>query len=271
MKKGISIWSFRESSLRKCFQMAKAAGFDGVELALEEQGELSLNTTPEEIAAIAVAAKEEGVALYSVACGLGWVYPLTVNDPVGRAKAEEIIKKQIDASAILGCDTTLVVPGVVTEEVPYDIAYDRALDALKRLAPYAAEKGVVIGVENVWNKFLLSPLEMKQFVDAVGSPYVKAYFDVGNVVVNGYPEQWIRILGDRIAKIHFKDFKGTVGNIYGFTDLLSGDVNYPEVMQALKEIGYDNWVTGELTPYPLHPLEFLSIASKAMDVIFANK
>lgn len=270
MKKGISIWSFQEPSLEKCFKMAKAAGFDGVEVALDETGEINLESTQEELEAILEAAHREGIALYSVASCLGWVYSLTDNDASIRAKAENNIKKQIDVASILHCNTILVVPSVVTEEVSYDTAYERAMEAIKRLAPYAEAKGVTIGIENVWNKFLLSPLEMKQFIDSINSPCVKAYFDVGNVIQTGYPEQWIRILGSRIAKVHFKDYRSSVGTISGFVDLLSGDVNYPAVMKAFEEVGYDDWVTGELTPYPQHQEAFLQIASRAMDEILAK-
>ncbi len=271
MKKGISFWSFREPSLKKCFQLAKAAGFDGVEVVLDETGEITPESTREELEAILETARQEGISLYSVASGLGWVYPLTDNDPAVRAKAEYIIKKQIDTAAILQCETILVVPAVVTEEVSYEVAYERALEKITQLAAYAESKGVTIGVENVWNKFLLSPLEMKQFIDQVGSPYVKAYFDVGNVIQTGYPEQWIRILGDRIAKVHFKDYRFAAGTTCGFVDLLSGDVNYPAVMEAFREVGYDGWVTGELTPYPHYPEAFLHIASQVMGEIISEK
>ena len=121
---------------------------------------------------------------------------------------------------------------------------------MKELAPDAEAAGVVIGLENVWNKFLLSPLEMRDFLDKVGSDYVKAYFDIGNVVVNGYPEHWIRILGSRIARVHVKDFRTIVGNINGFVDLLGGDVNFPEVVKALREVGYDSYLTAEMNGFP---------------------
>lgn len=270
MKKGISIWSFREPSLKKCFQMAKAAGFDGVEVALDETGEISLESTQEELAAILEVARQEGITLYSVASGLGWRYSLTDNDASVRAKAEQIIKKQIDTAAALYCDTILVVPGVVTDQVPYETAYERAADAIKRLAPYAEARGITIALENVWNKFLLSPMEMRDFIDSMNSPCVKAYFDVGNVILTGYPEQWIRILGNRIAKVHFKDYRFSAGPMGGFVELLSGDVNYPAVMAAFREIGYDGWVTGELAPYPQYPEAFLRIASQVMGTILSE-
>lgn len=270
MKKGISIWSFQEPSLQRCFQLAKEAGFDGVELSLSDSGPLRLDSTTEEIKAILDMARREGIALYSIATDLCWKYSLTDNDPEIRAKSELVIKKQIDAAAILECDTVLVVPGMVTPEVSYDTAYARAMDAVKRLAGYAEEKGIIIGVENVWNKLLLSPLEMKSFIDEIGSPFVKVYFDVGNVILFGYPQHWIRILGDRIVKIHFKDYRASAGTHSGFVDLLSGDVNYIEVIKAFEEIGYDGWVTGEVLPHWQYPESFLKIASLAMDHIITK-
>ena len=115
----------------------------------------------------------------------------------------------------------------------------------KSLAPFAEELGVTLGVENVWNKFLLSPLEMRDFLDKIGSPRVKSYFDVGNVVATGYPEQWIRILGERIARVHFKDFQRDVATLDGFCDLLEGDADYAAVMRELRAVGYDGPVAAE--------------------------
>ena len=272
MKKGISIWAFGQTALERAFELAAQAGFEGVEVALAESGELTLETAEADIEKIKAVAENAGLALYSVASGLYWEYSLTSNDPVIRKKAEAIAKKQLDVAAWLGCGTVLVVPGIVDESVSYDLAYDRALDALKRLAPYAEQRGVVIGVENVWNKFLLSPLEMRDFIDNIGSPFVKAYFDVGNVVRDGYPEQWINILGSRIAKIHFKDYKRAVGTLDGFVDLLEGDVDYPAVMAALSAAGYNGWLTAEVFSKAGSSFEaWINGVSRAMDVIIKGE
>ncbi len=260
MKKGISIWSFSGQPLAECFRLAKDAGFDGVEVALDETGEINLNSTKEDMLAIKKMAEDAGIELYSLVNSLCWNYTLTANDPAEREKAKSIIKKQLELASYLGCDTILVIPGGVcvypigpsTDVIPYDVAYDRALEAVRELAPVAEHYKVNIGLENVWNKFLLSPLEMRQFIDAVGSDYVGSYFDVGNVVYSGYPEQWINILGKRIKKVHFKDFRRAVNTLDGFVDLLAGDVNYPEVAKALKNIGYDDWCTGEMIPSYTH-------------------
>lgn len=279
MKKGISIWSFAETDLKKCFELAKDAGFDGVELALAEDGPVSLTSTKEDMLAIKKMATDMGLELYSVASGLYWAYNYTSENAENREKAKEITKKQLQVAAWLGCDTILVVPGAVNvafeeggEIVDYDVAYDRALSALKELAPVAEELKVSIAVENVWNKFLLSPLEMRDFIDKVNSPYVGSYFDVGNVVYCGYPEHWIKILGSRIKKVHFKDYRKNVGGLDGFVDLLAGNVDYKAVMEQLKKIGYDNWVTGEmLPPYAQYPEAILYNTSYSMDKILGRK
>lgn len=273
MKKGISIWAFPAGTrLDDAFLMAKRAGFDGVEVALSDKGELTLDTTEAELAEIKAAADNAGITLYSVASGIYWKYPFTANDRKTAETARAYGRKQIEIAAALGCDTVLIVPGVVSGagepfgNIPYDVAYDRALAAMTGLAAYGKEKGVAVGVENVWNKFLLSPLEMRDFVDKTGAA---AYFDAGNVLVNGYPEHWIDILGGRIAKVHIKDFVRKIGNITGFVDLLAGDVNFAATMAALRRAGYDGFVTAEVSPYPKAPEVLLQNTSRAMDAIFS--
>lgn len=141
--------------------------------------------------------------------------------------AKEIVKKMLEFASYLDVDTILVIPGTVdvffnprVEVIPYDVAYERAFEVIKECIPVAEEYKVTIGLENVWNKFLLSPLEFRDFVDKFNSEYVGAYFDVGNVLLTGYPEHWIRILNKRIKKVHIKDFRTSVGNVNGFVDLL---------------------------------------------------
>ena len=278
MKKGISIWSFAGGTLGENMKLAKDAGFDGIELALDECGEVSLNSTKEEMLKIKETAEKIGIELYSVASGHYWTYNYTSENVENREKAKKITKKQLEIASWLGCDTILVVPGAVdvvfdpaSEIVEYDVAYERALSALSELAPYAEELKVSIGVENVWNKFLLSPMEMADFIDKVGSEYVGAYFDVGNVLYIGHPEHWIKILGNRIKKVHFKDYRKEAGGLCGFVDLLSGDVNWPKVMEKFEGIGYDGWVTAEmLPPYTHYPETILYNTSNAMDKILGR-
>lgn len=275
MKKGICAVAFPGSmTLEEIFSTAKKCGYDGVELSMNGSGELTPDTTDSELERIRQLAKEAGISLYSVTSGLCWAYSLTSDDEEERNKSKENFRRQIYIASKLGCDTVLVVPGHVGVDfaphlgvIDYQTAYDRALEGIRELEPYARELGIIIGIENVWNKFLISPVEMRGFIDAIGSEYVKAYFDVGNVAVNGYPEHWIRMLGSRVAKVHFKDFKHSVGNINGFCDLLAGDVDYKAVMDSLRQIGYDGWVTVEMGPYRVSNEVSLSHASHAMDCI----
>lgn len=285
MKKSISYWSFPgvlegkpQLDLRGCMKKAKEAGFEGIELAVAEAGELTLNSSKEEIKKITQTAKDVGIELSSLATGLLWDYSLTSSDGKTREKAKDIVRRMLELASYLGMDTVLVIPGTVdvffkpdAEVVPYDLAYERSLEALKECVPTAERYKVSIGIENVWNKFLLSPLELRDFINKIGSPYLGAYFDVGNSLLTGYPEHWIRVLGKRIKKVHIKDFKTAVGNVNGFVDLLEGDVNWAEVMKALEEIGYDGWLTAEiLPPYSQHPEALLYNTSKSMDFILGR-
>jgi hexulose-6-phosphate isomerase len=277
MKKGISVWSFGNMKLRDIFTLSKTAGFLGVEVALAEEGDINLNSTPKQLSQVKALAADCGVKLYSLATGLYWKYSLTSNDKEQREFAKDIVKKQIDAAAELGCDTILVVPGAVSVGfapelgvVDYQTAYLRALEVLRDLAPYAERAKISIGLENVWNNFLLSPLEMSDFIDKIASPFVGSYFDAGNVLAYGHPEQWIKILGERIKKVHIKDFKRAIGTLDGFCELLSGDADFGAIISALKGVGYDGWITAEmLPPYKAHPEVLIYNTSAAMDKILS--
>lgn len=283
MKKSINIWSFPSSmTINECMQTAKNAGYNAIELSLNEMGPLSLESKDDEIISYRAAAQKIGIEISSLATGLYWSYSLTSNDENIRQKAKSIVKKQIDFACLLGTDAILVVPGAVGADfipefdiVDYDVAYDRAYNALKELAEYAQKKGIYILLENVWNKFLLSPLEMRDFIDKIGSMYIGCYLDVGNIIYTGYPEQWIKILGRRIKRVHFKDFRKDAGGINGFVDLLSGDVNYPAVIEALQRCGYDSYVTAEMIPpvpfYRHYSDQIIYNASASMERIINSR
>lgn len=278
MKKGISIWSFAGGTLEEKFRLAKAAGFDGVEVALDADGDLTPATSDAQVKEIKALADKVGVSLYSVASGLYWKYSLTSADEKLREQAKACVRRQLEVAKLLGCDTILVIPGAVSVSfapelgvTDYDVAYERSLAALRELAPYAEKLKVSIGLENVWNNFLLSPLEMRDFIDKVGSDYVGSYFDVGNVVYSGFPEQWIKILGKRIKKVHFKDYRRAVGSLDGFVDLLAGDVDWKAVTNAFAAVGYDGWVTGEMIPpYAQHSETIIYNTATAMNAILGK-
>lgn len=279
MKKGINVWSFPQGTIKENLTLAKKAGFEGVELALNGTGELSMESTEKEIKEVKKVADDLGLSLYSLSCGLCWDYRLSDDDESNREKAKDMIKKQLDTAKILGADTVLVIPGVVNVEfsfpekkVAYDVVYERAIKGINELKSYAESLKVNMGLENVWNKFLLSPMEMRDFIDKIGSEYVGSYLDVGNTLYCGYPEDWVRILGKRIKKVHFKDYRLQAGGLHGFVDLLAGDVDYPEVVKALNEIGYDGWVSAEMIPnYKHHTDAIIYNTSYAMDRILGRK
>ena len=277
MKTGYSMFSFTEdANVSEKFHLVKSAGYDGVEPVMSESGYLNQNSSEREILAIGNIAREEGLEIPSVGVWSLWENNLVSDDEKVRCKAEDIIKKQIEIAALLGADTILVVPGYVgcdfaskPERIRYDIAYDRCREALGRLAPEAEKANVHIGIENVWNRFLLSPLEMKRLLDEVGSDYVGAYFDVGNVIYTGYPEDWIRILGKKyVKKIHLSDYRRDQAGLGAFVDLLAGDVDFEEVGNALTEIGYCDYLTLEMLPnYKKHPDVSVFSGKHAVDLI----
>ena len=246
---------------------AKEAGFDGVELTFHEEGSLHVNLTNEELRAIRKYAESIGIELPSMYTGLNWQVCMTSADPDERANAARINERMLEVAHEIGANTLLIVPGVVDENTAYDDAYNRARDEIAGLVPKARSLGVSIGIENVWNKFLLSPLEFARIVDEINDPHVGAYFDVGNILAYGYPEQWIRILGKRIKKCHVKDF--VVQRPGGhFTTLLEGDVNWPAVRQAWNDIGYDDYVTVEIGPMRHNPALGARIMAESLDTIF---
>ncbi|MCM8777851.1 MAG: sugar phosphate isomerase/epimerase [Candidatus Omnitrophica bacterium] len=272
MKKSINIGVIGNRDFKDGLKIIKDAGFEAVELNyIEEMGSRRY------VEDLRETVSKAGLEIASLLTGQFWKFPLTSDDTEKRKKGEEILAKSIDICETLGTDALLVVPGVVgtlwsaEERVRYDIAYKRAQESIKKAIPLAEEKKVYICVENVWNKFLLSPIEMKRFVEEIESEYIGVYFDVGNILIIGYPEDWIRILGKKIKRIHLKDFKTSVGNIGGFCDLLEGDTNWNEVIKALKEVGYDSYLTAEIGPYKQFPETVIYNTSLAIDKILGIK
>ena len=274
MLKSISFWSFPDGlSIEERMQMAKKYGYDGIELTVEEEGEITPDSRPDEMQQFVEMAEQIGLELPTLATGLGWAYPAVGHDSEATARGREIIRTSLRLASALGAETFLVVPGTVTADYSYDRAYNDCLEVFAELAGDAEDAGVYIGLEYVWNKFLLSPLEFAGLIDEIDEEYVQAYFDVGNVLPTGFPDQWIRILGDRIKAVHFKDFRESIGTgtFDGFVDLLEGDVPWAAVMEALEEIGYDGPVTAEMMPpYPHHPERLVEATSLSMDAILGR-
>ncbi|HVP49513.1 MAG TPA: sugar phosphate isomerase/epimerase family protein [Bryobacteraceae bacterium] len=224
-------------SIAERFQLARDVGFEQIECP----------TMPDEHEAEETkkAAEKTGLRIHSVMNMAHWDYPLSSADPAVVAKSVKGMETSLRNAHFWGADTVLLVPAVVNAQTSYHDAWVRSQEQIRKLIPMAQDLKVIIGVEEVWNKFLLSPLEFARYIDEFSSPWVRAYFDVGNVVIFGYPQDWIRTLGKRIVKLHIKDFKFE-HEVAKWTPLREGEINWPEVYKALAEVGYTGSATVEL-------------------------
>jgi L-ribulose-5-phosphate 3-epimerase len=254
-----------------CIAQAAAAGFQALEIRVEPQGELSLASTRADAERIRDVAASKGVVISSL-WALTPSSPSVVSPSAGeREQALALARKAIELAPALGCDSILAVPGVLGRgarfEVTHDQAWERATAAYRQLLPMAERARVTLTPENVWSRFLVSPRDMREFVDQFQGPFVKVHFDTGNILQYGYPEDWILMLGHRIHRVHCKDYKLAAGGVQGrFTPLLEGDVNWKNVMDALKRVGYRGALTVEAGPAP-DDADHLHRLSRAMDQI----
>jgi L-ribulose-5-phosphate 3-epimerase len=222
------------------FQMALDVGFEGIEIGTVTDAKVA-----EEIKE---ASAQTGLKIHSVMNADHWKYPLSSADPEVVAKSVAGMEASLRNAKLWGADSVLLVPAVLDPGTSYKDAWSRSQQVVKeRILPLAQELKVVIGMEEVWNKFLLSPLEMARYVDEFASPWVKAYLDVGNMLFYGYPQDWIRTLGRGISRVHIKDFKlDRAKGQFFWKNLGEGDVDWPEVRKALAEVGYEGWITTEI-------------------------
>jgi L-ribulose-5-phosphate 3-epimerase len=222
------------------FAIGKEAGFEAVEM--------QTIAADAEAAEIKEASTKTGLKIHSVMNSDHWRYPLSSADPEVVANSVKGMETSIKNAALWGADAVLLVPAVVDPATSYRDAWTRSQRVIReQLLPLARDSKIIIAVEEVWNKFLQSPLEFARYVDDFESPWVKAYFDVGNVVINAYPQDWIRTLGSRIVKIHLKDFTvDRKSQTFAFKNLGEGDIDWPEVRRALAETGYSGYVTTEI-------------------------
>jgi len=255
-------------------ELARDAGYEGVEINLEPGQEYTLESSESEFARLRSEIEARGMCVSAVYDREQWHHPMTSQNRATRERCQAIIEGLARAASTLGADVVLVAPGGVDnsilapkpEIVPYEIAYRNAQAVLRELACTVGERyRVHLAVENCPDKFLLSPLEFARFLDEIESPWVGAYFDVGNVIRVGFPEDWIPILGQRIKRVHFKDFRFSLNSD---VPLLAGDVNWPAVRKALDIIQYDSWVTAEvLPPYRYHGERLIYETSASIDAV----
>ncbi|UCD76211.1 MAG: sugar phosphate isomerase/epimerase [Phycisphaerales bacterium] len=251
-----------ELTLLEKFTLVKDLGFDGIE------PDSPNNLDPDELI---TARDATGLVIHGVVDSVHWRDTLSHPDSEVRARGLRGLETALRDAQLYGASTVLLVPAVVNEHVSYADAYTRSQAEIRKILPLAEELGIKIAIENVWNNFLLSPLEAARYVDELESPNVGWYFDVGNIVNYGWPEQWVRILGKRILKLDIKEFSRSKRNDEGLwkgfsVELLEGDCNWPEVMKALDEIGYDGWATAEVGG---GGAERLADIAERMDRIFA--
>jgi len=224
------------------FKLLKELGYEGVEMDAPN------GFDPQEV----VAAREaSGLLIHAVVDSAHWAKPFNHPDPQVRAEAVKALEQAIRDAKTYGADTVLVVPAVVSKDMPYAAAWDLSRAEIGRVLPLAAEQKVVLAIEEVWNEFLFSPLEMARYVDSFESPWVSAYFDAGNVLRFGWPEHWIEVLGKRIRRVHVKEYSRKKMNEDGLwagfdVELHEGDNDWPAVAKALDAVSYRGWLTAEV-------------------------
>lgn len=285
MKKSINLWAFpypARMTLKECLQLAKDAGFDGIELNYDLENDLSPKAGPAEFRSIRKMADEVGIAISGLCSFLYWPYSLTDNDPARRTRGRELATEMIQAAHHLGVENLLTIAGSVyipwipdREPVARDVCDRRARAEIGALLPLAEKLGVSLNIENIFfNSYLTTPEEMNAFVDSFNSKHVRVHFDTGNIMLFQFPEHWIPTLGARIKNIHFKEFskKGSDYSLESFRTLLDGTTNWPAVMEALDAIRYDGYLTFEyFHPFQHYPEALVYQSSDALDRILGRK
>ena len=252
MKKSINAWSVDpKTNFEDMFKQIKKAGFDGIELNVDgENGSahsLSLETMDKELAEIRAISEKYDLPVVSISTSLWW--SVNMGNPKNIESARELLEKQLFCAKTLGGTGVLTVPGGVSDEVSIAEAYKNSRETLISCKDIIEKYKLKVGVENVWNNFFLSPFDMANFVDGVNCEYISAYYDAGNTVAFSFSEYWIEILGKRISHIHIKDFKRNSHVHSGgqWVDLLQGDTNFKKIIPELKKVGWDGYLTAEIS------------------------
>lgn len=257
LKKAVLITMLpKEMSYLDRFKLAVDVGFQGLEAQTV--------TDPRVADEIKEASDRARLPIHSVMNMDHWRHPLSSSDPADVEKSLKGMETSLRNAKLWGADAVLLVPAVVNPTTTYTQAWERSQKEIRKLIPLAKELGVVIAIEEVWNKFLLSAPDFIKYVDQFKSPWIRAYFDVGNVVMYGYPQEWIRTLNRRIVKFHLKDFKTETRQ---FVPLMEGSIDWKEVRRAIGEIGFSGYLTVEL---PGGDEAYLREVSRRVDRILAG-
>lgn len=285
MKKSINQWAFpypEKMSLEQCLRLAKDAGFDAIELNYDLDNDLSPKATKKDLLAIRALADKIGIQISGLCSFLFWPYPLTANDPAKRNRGMELAGLMTQAAHDLGVENLLVVPGAVHipwrtdyEPVANQVCDKRAREAIGKLLPTAEKLKVKMNIENIFfNGYLMTPGEMIDFVDSFKSDHVRVHFDTGNIMMFQFPEHWISQLGNRIQNVHLKEYtkKGTDYSLEAFRPLLDGTTNWPAVMDAFVQTGYQGYLTFEyFHPYAHHPEALIYQTADSLDRLLGIK
>jgi hexulose-6-phosphate isomerase len=254
-KKAFMLGGVTEGPILPHFELLKEAGFAGVEL-------ISPNNLDRD--EVLRARDKTGLVIHGVSGGRHWKDTLSDPDPAVVERGLAAIRQELEDCKAYGGTTVLLVPAVVNKDVSYRDAYTRSQANIRKVLPDAERAGIKIAIEEVWNKFLLSPPEFARYIDEFNSPWIGAYFDVGNVVEYGYPQEWIRELGKRILKVHIKEYAKPKRFSYALGD---GEIDWPAVRQALRDIGYEGWISAEV---PRKGLEEMKDVVRRMDLVLGQ-
>jgi len=253
MKKALNAWSVdSQVNFEDMFKQIKNAGFDGIELNVDREGNslhsLTLETTSDELSEIKAISEKYSLPVVSISSGL-YGGNMGSKNPEEREFAKKVLAQQLKCAKALGASGILVVPGGIGEDVSIAEAYENSYKTLEACKPMIEEYKICVGVENVWNTFFLSPFDMSNFIDKLHCKYITAYYDVGNVVAFSWTEYWIDIVGSRISHIHIKDFKRNSWFNQGgsFVDLCKGSIKWDKVVSALTKAKFDGYLTAEVS------------------------
>ena len=281
MIKGISYLSFENGlsnnePIESALSQTKMHGFDALELSVSSEGVINTNSSKAECEMIRKRIDDSGVFVDSIATGMSWGVSPTSDDESIRKKSISLHQDALKVASYLDCKALLFVPGVVKSPIsPEIVRYDRALDrlreAINQMLPIAEDLNVDLCMENVWNGFFYSPIELRDFVDSFDSDRLGVYLDIGNLIgYQQYPPHWVELLNSRIKRVQIKDFQENFDwtGSFSFCDIGAGDVPWKETIEALRTIEYKSTIIAEMLPWDE---TILSRTSAAMDQLFKFK